>query len=546
MADLLLAAFDGSRQGIVVHDGEGRVVDCNPAAADLLGVSFDAMLGTTPDQPVWDRLRELDGRVIAPADRPAAVVLRTSQPLLGRLLDVRRDSNSEVILRVDVHPAVGEDGTLVVASFVDVTGEVEAQRAAAETSRQLETTLAETRRLATEQAAVGRIATAIAQQRDDATIFTLIAEELARLFDADGAVVVELPEAGPGVLRGTAARPGREAVIGSSGLHRLLDSTHFTAPGSSGIVRITAEPGPAAPSAGVAAPVQIAGRTWGYVAVVGAQERSLTDNVEQRLARITELIATAVIAAAARAQLIVEATQDPVTGLLNHRAFQERLHTEVQRARRHGRQLSLAVLDLDDFKAINDSYGHQAGDRVLCRVGDVLRDVGRDGDVVARLGGDEFALLLPETDAAGASLAAERALALLKENSGDDELTLTASVGVADLCHADSADRLLKIADGALYWAKAHGRDAVRPYSPDVVPELSGQERTERLARSQALTALRALARVIELKAPPSAAAPDRAAALARALAGARDWPAEDVATLREALRRLQEDGAAD
>jgi GGDEF domain-containing protein len=92
-----------------------------------------------------------------------------------------------------------------------------------------------------------------------------------------------------------------------------------------------------------------------------------------------------------------QADADPLTGLANHRAFHDRLRTEVERAQRYGRPLSLACLDVDGFKDVNDQFGHPAGDKVLREVAARLTTVARTADLVARIGGDEFAILLPET-----------------------------------------------------------------------------------------------------------------------------------------------------
>ena len=495
---LLLAAFDATEQGILIHDRDGRIVEANPAAGRLLGVTLEQLLGAVPADPLWTRLRELDGELLDPAHRPATVALATGRPVLSRLLVVHRDDGTDAVVRVDARPVSAGDNRVVVAGLIDVTAESTAQRAAATAHAQVHQTLADVRRLAAEQAAVGRIATAIAEQPDDAAIFALIAAELTRLFDADDAVVVELPADRAPVIRGHAQRGE-------------------TPPAATGVTH------------GTTAAVVIGGRTWGYVAVAGAR----SGDVERRLDGLAELIATAVIAAAARTQLVVEATEDPVTGLLNHRAFHDRLAAEVQRAQRHGRALSLVLIDLDAFKAINDTYGHPAGDRVLQRVGEVLHGVSRNGDVIGRLGGDEFGLVLPETDAAGARLAAERVLELLRSTPVGSGITVTASAGVADLSDADGADRLLQIADGALYRSKARGRDAVSQYTPDSAAAMPA--RTQDLARFRALTALRGLAAVIDLRDPVSQGHSERVASLAAALATAGEWPAEEITALREA-----------
>ncbi len=177
-----------------------------------------------------------------------------------------------------------------------------------------------------------------------------------------------------------------------------------------------------------------------------------------------------------------QATTDGLTSLYNHRHFFERLRAEAVRAKRYGFALSVIMLDLDDFKRINDLHGHPAGDRVLSTVGEILRAQVRDDvDVPARYGGEEFAVILPHTGplnaelgetANGAQATAERirraiAAAVLPLPVPADGLPaqITASVGVATMpAHAVDADDLVSKADTALYKAKQRGKDRVEVY----------------------------------------------------------------------------------
>jgi len=155
------------------------------------------------------------------------------------------------------------------------------------------------------------------------------------------------------------------------------------------------------------------------------------------------------------------ATTDGLTGLKNHRAFQERLLAECETAERHQTPLSLLLLDVDHFKQFNDTYGHPAGDAVLKQVARLLEHTMRDCDFVARYGGEEFVVVLPQTDQAGALRTAERCRVAV-ENADWDCRAVTASFGVATLSlDCTGSDALIAAADQALYAAKFNGRNQV-------------------------------------------------------------------------------------
>ena len=158
------------------------------------------------------------------------------------------------------------------------------------------------------------------------------------------------------------------------------------------------------------------------------------------------------------------ARSDELTGINNRRAFLERGGEALAHARRYHRPLALVVLDIDHFKAINDTYGHAAGDRVLQIVGREIRRVVRAPDIAGRLGGEEFGIVLPETDRREAVVFAERLradLAALQVPYEGATIRFTCSVGIATRGAADGLDTMLKEADAAMYRAKREGRNRV-------------------------------------------------------------------------------------
>jgi diguanylate cyclase (GGDEF)-like protein/PAS domain S-box-containing protein len=162
-----------------------------------------------------------------------------------------------------------------------------------------------------------------------------------------------------------------------------------------------------------------------------------------------------------------DARLDALTGLLNRRALQTSLAAELKRTRRKSRTTALVLFDCDHFKRINDAYGHGRGDEVLRQMGSCVAQVKRTYDIAGRWGGDEFVLLLPETDADGALLVANRIRRAVQ--SALPELTL--SFGISSTANASSVDQLLEQADAALYEAKRLGRNRCVQWRPELAAE---------------------------------------------------------------------------
>ncbi len=181
---------------------------------------------------------------------------------------------------------------------------------------------------------------------------------------------------------------------------------------------------------------------------------------------------------------------DPLTGLGNHRHFHERLQRELLDAEELGAPVTLCLVDIDDFKQINDRFGHPAGDRVLSQIAARLRQ----GGEAFRLGGDEFAVLLPGEDERAALTIAKSIVERIGSVALDQVGSITVSAGVATYPYQGvGRDELIRLADSALYWAKEHGKNRVRVSRPDVV-ELAELKRLaagpDRAARYRAAASL--------------------------------------------------------
>jgi diguanylate cyclase (GGDEF)-like protein len=197
----------------------------------------------------------------------------------------------------------------------------------------------------------------------------------------------------------------------------------------------------------------------------------LTRTIKERLDTMTE-------------RLVDVARTDSLTGLLNRRAFMQRLEYELELGRRSGRPLSLLVGDLDRFRELNDRYGHPAGDDVLKKLANILDTTRRKVDTAARMGGEEFALICPFTDPKGAVAVADRVRRELAELFGTAHegkpgkrgaMPVSISFGIVTYpSHGQSVEALLHAADRALETAKRQGRNRAVVYRPNRVPEYSG------------------------------------------------------------------------
>lgn len=208
----------------------------------------------------------------------------------------------------------------------------------------------------------------------------------------------------------------------------------------------------------VCVPVTFMGRALGVLHATGAPGAPL--NADQ-VAKLTTLATQAgarigTVRAFQKTQL--QASTDGLTGLINRRTFENEVRSLL--AARRG--FALAIADLDQFKLLNDTYGHEAGDRALRHFSQLVRETVRDSDIVARFGGEEFVIAFPDGDTEAAIIVLEAIRAALASSHTAEHPTFTSSFGVTDSTSADTIELLLRIADAGLYAAKDAGRDAIR------------------------------------------------------------------------------------
>jgi len=515
---------------VVVINEHGRITLVNDAGRERLGITG----------AITDELRPL-GFVAAP-DRPA---IREA---------VRRTHATSAPVRVTAHLAPHDADPLPIdfqltsiparagrPPHLIVTG-TDARERIARDLQLAERALRSDRHMA-EHAALHRIASGAARGDAVEQVMNVAATEIAELIGTECAVigrfadrqcvVVGLHDPHPRLIAGDCI-PLEQAIL----LRRVCDEDLTGRIDS--YARLDAVTGVTSPplgfTASVAAPVHIDDRVWGVVMAATRHSARFPDDTEGQLNRIAEVVAIAVTAEQTRERLASQALTDALTGLPNQRAFQERLAIEVARSRRYGRPVSLAILDLDHFKRLNDAHGHPMGDAILVEVGHRLTSCIRRDEMIARIGGEEFAWILPESSLESAAEAIERARRTVSATPMPQGIPISLSAGVCDLESAQgSTEELVRMADSALYWAKSHGRDQTFIFSPDTIESLSADERARRIQRDQSMAALRALARAVDAKDPGTLAHSERVADISCDLAARLGWSPADALRLRDA-----------
>jgi diguanylate cyclase (GGDEF)-like protein len=332
--------------------------------------------------------------------------------------------------------------------------------------------------LAAEQGALRRVATAVVSGEPAEHFYRLVSVEAGHLLGASGAAVLRLEDTSETTVLGSWSEdpdrryaPGaRFPMAGDSDLAKALFDGHtarILRPVAGGSVARLGY------ASSLVAPIKVGGRMWGFLAVVSVSPEALTSEHEARLTEFGNLIATSITNIEDRATLTAQAATDPLTGVGNHRTFHDRLTADLARARRYGTPMSVAMIDVDRFKLVNDVGGHEAGDEMLIRVARCLSDAARAEDTLARVGGDEFAWILPETSGEEAVVAVQRAREAISDVA--DLPRVTISAGVCDSSWTADPSELVRLADRALYSSKHHGRDQIRLYVPSSTDELAAR-----------------------------------------------------------------------
>ena len=438
------AVVEGLEEGVIVTDAALRATSWNASALRILGLTDEQLAGglTAPFRPDLRIVDERDGRTLGPGESLSALARDEGRPIRGMAV------RGEQWIRIHAWPlGAGAGRAGVVVTFADVTATIQTQQR-------------------------------LAEERDRAQRYLEVASTLVVVLDAQGCVELvnrqgcELLGFAEDELRGRdwfdAVVPDTDRLDARRAFARLVSGVEPPRDSLETFVRTKAGD-----------KRKIAWRNSALRNDEGeiiAVLRSGEDVTERRRAE---------------AQVAYLAYHDALTGLPNRTQLEEQLRLDLVRARRSGEAVALLYFDLDNFKLVNDSLGHAAGDEVLRETARRVSDLVRGGDVLARQGGDEFLLLMhcggADAAAGAAQQAAERIAAALERpfEISDAEFHIGASIGVALFPeHAQDAEALLKRADAAMYQAKRTGSGSVAVYEQQEGDARARLSLTSRLRRA--------------------------------------------------------------
>jgi diguanylate cyclase (GGDEF)-like protein/PAS domain S-box-containing protein/putative nucleotidyltransferase with HDIG domain len=455
--------------GVMVRDADGLVVDANAAAQEILGRPLEYLRGLPLSDTLVQTMRE-DGTPLPPEDRPVALALRTGLPQRGYVMAATVGDGQRRWLQVDAVPMVDASGKPgdVVISFVDIT----ARKQAEDTLRRSETRLA----------VLLESARALNSSLNRDHILQELAMLLTTALNARGAsfthvnfatrIVTSLahysapgrPAIFTGAIETLDHFPVLEEVLRTHTMfHGCIDDPDFPESERAYLRRWDMK-------AELLAPLVVHGVASGVLDIYWDQPTPVGKETMALCTAIAEQAAVALEHAGLYADAAKRAERDALTGLANHRSLLNRIDTSIA----VGAPFAFLLLDVDNFKLFNDSYGHPVGDRVLTQVAEIMRDVSRQDDLAARYGGDEFALLLRGSSLDEAQAVADRLCSAIRarpQTTPDGAIIpLTLSVGLACFpVDGQTRPELLAVADQAMYTAKRGTGRAWPRYAADLL-----------------------------------------------------------------------------
>ncbi|HEY7221644.1 MAG TPA: diguanylate cyclase [Candidatus Binatia bacterium] len=467
-AEIARGLYESFPDAIAVIDRYGKISEMNAQVEVIFGYSRQELQDKPVEFLIPERFRErhvkhITSYIADPRTRPMGVGLE----LFGQ-----RKDKSEFPVDIMLSPMTTESGSMVIAIVRDVTGPKRATESVRKTNEELLALVAELRRRDSEMQALISMDDLLQSCTTPEEAFKVVGLAAGELFVGQTGCLAVLHASGQYleiVARWGNGPPGEPIFLLEDCWALRRGQVHEVTDPHTGLLCRHFIERPEA--AYLCVPLNVQGETLGVFCLVGAPAKRSQHQVSQLQLAVTvsESIKLSLSNLKLREELRAEAIHDPLTGLFNRRYLEETLPRELHRARRSRSPLCVAMLDLDDFKRFNDTYGHDAGDALLRELGRLVRGKLRKSDISCRYGGEEFVLVLPDSSIVDAEQRVDQIRIQIKELQiphGEQllsALTVSAGVAQADDHTADPAE-LLRAADMAMYAAKNAGRDRVVVY----------------------------------------------------------------------------------
>ncbi len=470
--DLVESAPDA----MLVVDGQGVIELVNRQAELLFGYSRSDLMGQPIEVLVPDH-----ARAVHPTHRSHYFRDPRTRPMgAGLELTARRKDGSEVPVDISLSPLDTEHGRVVSVAIRDVTERKRSEHALQEAYARLTASVSELEQHDREMTLVNEMGDLLQSCLTSIEAHQVISRYGRRLFPNDAGIVLTAGSS-HGVFETAASwghEPEQPTVIGREECWALRRARVYFVEGSAEAPICGHVEGPANHGY-VCVPMMAQGEAFGLLHLLlgppGAAVRAKSAESVRTLAMtVAEQLSLALANLNLRETLRHQSLSDPLTGLYNRRYMEDQLDREILRAARTGRSVGVVVVDVDNFKRINDNHGHSAGDSLLTAIALTLQDNVRALDTVCRLGGDEFVIVLPDSSRSSAAQRAEHvreAVRRLDHRLERKFSAVTLSMGVAVFPDdGKNSSDLLHAADEAMYRAKETGRDRVVTVSPPIDP----------------------------------------------------------------------------
>jgi len=453
--------FETAKDGILLLDADtGRITDANPFLQDMLGYSNSEFIG----KALWEigPVKDIE------ASQDAMRHLQEKEYVRYENLPLETKGGQHIQVEFVSNVYLVNGWRVIQCNVRDITARKHAEEGIRTVNNELLASVAELRRRDEEMKLLIRLNDLLQSCTTQAEAYQVIAHVAVELFAGQMGSLAILY--GEDQHLETVARWGDQTALKSSfsaedcwalrrgKLHEVSDPQkdvlcrHFEREPQAGDLCV---------------PLIVQSGTIGLLCLTGAARKDMGSITRQQLAvAVGETIKLSLYNLKLREELREQATHDPLTGLCNRRYLEENLGRELHRARRGNSPLCVVMLDLDNFKPFNDTFGHDAGDSLLRQLAHVLREKLRKSDIACRYGGDEFVIVLPDSSLADAERRLEQIRVLVKDlqirHSGPPRDTITISAGIVTASeHNSTAAELLQAADNAMYTAKQAGRDRV-------------------------------------------------------------------------------------